>query len=49
MNPRHPSPSERDERFTLPLDPEDALRGLLAVKPREDAPVADDQDDDELD
>ncbi len=40
MAPKHPTPEERDERFTLPLDPEEALRGLLAVKP-------DEPDDDE--
>ena len=33
---RHPTPAERDERIVLPLDPEEALRGLLAVKPDED-------------
>src|SRR5438105_3532558 len=29
----HPTPEERDERIAIPLDPEEALRGLLAVKP----------------
>ena len=33
---RHPTPAERDERVILPLDPEEALRGLLAVKPDDD-------------
>ena len=33
---RHPTPAERDERIVLPLDPEEALRGLLAVKPDEE-------------
>jgi hypothetical protein len=45
----HPTPDERDERFVLPLDPEEALRGLLAVKPHDETPVADDHDEDELD
>jgi len=30
---RQPTPKERDERVTLPLDPEEALRALLAVDP----------------
>lgn len=30
---RHPTPAERDERVSIPLPPEEALRGLLAVKP----------------
>lgn len=30
---RNPTQAERDERITLPLDPETALRGLLAVSP----------------
>lgn len=30
---RQPTPEERDERLTLPLDPEEALRALLAVDP----------------
>ena len=35
--PRHiPTPEERDERIVLPLDPETALRALLAVKPEVD-------------
>ncbi len=29
----HPTPEKRDERIALPLDPETALRALLAVKP----------------
>ncbi len=33
---------ERDERVKLPLDPETALRALLAVKP-DDEPADDDQ------
>jgi len=37
--PRHPTPEERDERVVLPLDPEEALRGLLAVKPGDDSPA----------
>jgi hypothetical protein len=36
---------ERDERVKLPLDPETALRALLAVKPG-DEPVEDRPDDD---
>ena len=33
MPSRHPTPAERDERVAIPLDPEEALRGLLAVQP----------------
>ena len=33
VKPRHPTPAERDERVRIPLDPEEALRGLLKVKP----------------
>jgi hypothetical protein len=29
---------ERDERVSIPLGPEEALRALLAVKPDESAP-----------
>ncbi len=39
---RNPTPEERDERVALPLDPEDAIRALLAVDP--DAEPADDKD-----
>ena len=35
---------EKDERVRLPLDPETALRALLAVDP-DDEPADDDQDD----
>jgi hypothetical protein len=35
---------ERDERIKLPLDPETALRALLAVKP-DDEPAGDDEDE----
>lgn len=31
--PKHPTPAQRDERVAIPLDPEDALRGLLALDP----------------
>ena len=31
--PSHPKPEERDERVTLPLDPEEAIKALLAVDP----------------
>ena len=41
---RNPTPEERDERFTIPLDPETALRGLLAVNPDDEGQ---DQGDDE--
>lgn len=34
--PHNPTPAERDERIKLPLDPETALRGLLAVEPGDD-------------
>jgi len=37
----HPSPAERDERLSLPLDSETALRALLKVDP--DAPAADER------
>ena len=43
---------ERDERVRLPLDPETALRGLLAVDPEDepvepdDTPAADPADED---
>lgn len=30
---RPPTPEQRDERVTLPLNPVDALRALLAVEP----------------
>ncbi len=33
MTAQHPTPAERDERVTMPLDPEAALRALLAVRP----------------
>jgi hypothetical protein len=33
---RNPTQTERDERITLPLDAETALRALLRVKPGED-------------
>ena len=36
--PKHPTPAERDERVAIPLDAEDALRGLLAVKDDEPEP-----------
>jgi hypothetical protein len=32
-----PTPHDMDERVAIPLDPEDALKGLLKVDP--DAPV----------
>jgi len=37
----HPSPAERDERVSLPLDHETALRALLKVDPGA-APIKDD-------
>lgn len=40
--PGKPNP-ERDERLKLPLDPEAALRALLAVDP-DGEPADDDQD-----
>jgi hypothetical protein len=33
---QHPTPAERDERVTMPVDPEAALRALLQVKPERD-------------
>jgi hypothetical protein len=38
---KHPTPEERDEPVAIPLDPEQALRGLLKVDP--DAPVVEDE------
>lgn len=38
MSDPHPTPAERDERVSLPLDPETALRALLKVDP-ESKPV----------
>jgi hypothetical protein len=40
--PGKPNP-ERDKRVRIPLDPETALRALLAVNP-DDEPADDDQD-----
>jgi len=37
---KHPT-QERDEPVSIPLDPEDALKGLLAVKPE---PVEQDEE-----
>ncbi len=42
--PAHPDP-ERDEPVVLPLDPEEALRALLQVKPDDEEPVADPKPD----
>jgi hypothetical protein len=39
---------EKDERVALPLEPEDALRALLAVDP-ESEPTDDGADEDEAD
>jgi hypothetical protein len=36
-----PEPPERDERLTIPLDPEEALRALLKVDAH--APTSDDE------
>ena len=36
----NPTPEERDERVVMPLDPEEALKALLAVDPDE-APTGD--------
>ena len=33
MTTQHPTPEQRDERVSLPLDQETALRALLAVDP----------------
>ena len=50
MSQRHPTPDERDERVSIPLDPETALRGLLAVGPDDDDGDHDhDQDDESAD
>ncbi len=46
-----PAPEDRDEPVKLPLDPEDALRALLAVDPdadpTNDPSVGDTSDDDQ--
>jgi hypothetical protein len=39
---RHPSPEERDERVKIPLDFEEAVKGLLTVDP-ESEPAEDDE------
>ena len=42
MAPRRPTRDDLDERVAIPLDPETALRGLLAVEP--DDVLEDDED-----
>lgn len=37
----HPTPEQRDERVSLPLDPETAVRAFLQVDPDSD-PVTED-------
>lgn len=32
----HPTPEERDERVSVPLEPEDFIEGVLAVDPDDD-------------
>ena len=32
----HPTPEERDERVSVPLEPEEFIEGVLAVDPDED-------------
>lgn len=32
----HPTPEERDERVSVPLDPAEFIEGLLAVDPEDD-------------
>ena len=44
--PGKPNP-ERDERVKLPLDPETALRALLAVNPGDEPADGDQADSDE--
>ncbi len=39
--PEKPAKQDMDERISIPLDPEEALRGLLEVDP--DAPVPQDE------
>ncbi len=44
----HPTPEERDERVSLPLDPETAIEAILATGPHsEDDPVPGEAADDE--
>ena len=46
MTQSHPTPEQRDERVSLPLDQETALRALLKVDP-DSEPVDADEDKDE--
>ena len=41
MTKHHPTPEERDERVSVPLEPEEFIEGVLAIDP--------DEDDDEKD
>lgn len=44
MEPMAPKPNpELDEKIALPLDPEEALRALLAVDPEDEPGQGDDQ------
>lgn len=42
---QHPERKDPDERVTIPLDPEDALRALLAVDPDEEPAENEDPDE----
>ncbi len=46
---KHPTPQERDERVSIPLDPEDALKGLLKVDPEAEPVPQDGPDKDQGD
>jgi hypothetical protein len=37
----HPTPEERDERVSVPLDPKVFIEGVLAVEPDEDGDEGD--------
>ncbi len=40
---RHPTPEERDERVSLPLDPETAIEAILATGPHSEEDQAEGQ------
>jgi hypothetical protein len=41
---KRPTAEERDERVSVPLDPEEFIAGVLAVDPDADDPDADDEE-----
>lgn len=42
MTKHHPTPEERDERVSVPLEPVEFIEGVLAVDPDEADEVEDD-------